>query len=250
MKAYPFIGKALCLAFYARPSLALKVPYQDELTMGQGYNTFLGRGLIHDAVMTTSEKDAAANSINNRSERPGNKNSTGRFNFTEPGPVMPGVDLDGYFTPTSPEELARIIDEANKASSDKEKRNGATNMISDKKMSVKGCQAEVHSHIEFVSDYTSYLKALGVNAATSISGYGQEASISGSYLDESAFSSNSLTFIASISINKQRRVPHEKFTFNTQLYEAIERPFPTLFGNRWIRGKLFHIHTSVKLTPC
>ncbi|EFY92982.1 hypothetical protein J3459_013745 [Metarhizium acridum] len=167
MKAYPFIGKALCLAFYARPSLALKVPYQDELTMGQGYNTFLGRGLIHDAVMTTSEKDAAANSINNRSERPGNKNSTGRFNFTEPGPVMPGVDLDGYFTPTSPEELARIIDEANKASSDKEKRNGATNMISDKKMSVKGCQAEVHSHIEFVSDYTSYLKALGVNAATS-----------------------------------------------------------------------------------
>lgn len=160
---------------------------------------------------------------------------------------MPGVDVDGYFTPTTLEELAKIIEEAQEDEADKEKRDGAKNMISDKKTTMEGCQAEIHSHIEFVSDYTSYLKALGVNAATSISGYGQEASVSGSYLDESAFSSNSLTFIASISINKQRRVSNEQFTFNTKLYEDSDRPFATRFGNRWIRGKLLRIYEDLKL---
>ncbi|EXU96559.1 hypothetical protein X797_010371 [Metarhizium robertsii] len=230
MKAYPLVGKALWLAFSIRPSLTLKVPYQDALTVGQGYSN----RLIHKAVMTSST-DAATNT-EKRSEGPGNQNSTGNFNFTEPGPVMPGVDVDGYFTPTTLEELAKIIEEAQEDEADKEKRDGAKNMISDKKTTMEGCQAEIHSHIEFVSDYTSYLKALGVNAATSISGYGQEASVSGSYLDESAFSSNSLTFIASISINKQRRVSNEQFTFNTKLYEDSDRPFATRFGNRWIRG--------------
>lgn len=161
---------------------------------------------------------------------------------------MPGVDVDGYFTPTTLEELAKIIEEAQEDEADKEKRDGAKNIISDKKTTMQGCQAEIHSHIEFVSDYTSYLKALGVNAATSISGYGQEASVSGSYLDESAFSSNSLTFIASISINKQRRVSNEQFTFNTKLYEGSDRPFATRFGNRWIRGKLLRIYEDLKLT--
>ncbi|KAM3456688.1 hypothetical protein MY3296_001643 [Beauveria thailandica] len=228
MKAYPSIGKAIWLACCIRPSLALNVPYQDGLTMGQGYNTFLGQGLLHDAVMITS--------ASKRSEEPVDMNSTGIFDFMEPGPVMPGVSLDDYFTATTSEELAKIIAEAANDSSDKEKRDGGSKMISDKQMTMEGCPAEIHSHIEFVSDYTSYLKALGVNAASTISGYGQSASVSGGYLDESTFSSNSLTYIASISINKQRRVADEKFSFNTQYYEGNEKPFATTFGNRFIRG--------------
>lgn len=48
MKAYPLVGKALWLAFSIRPSLALKVPYQDALTMGQGYSNrdILGLNLL------------------------------------------------------------------------------------------------------------------------------------------------------------------------------------------------------------
>ncbi|OAA46795.1 subtilisin-like protease [Beauveria brongniartii RCEF 3172] len=175
-------------------------------------------------------------SASKRSEEPVDKNSTGTFHFTEPGPVMPGVSLNEYFTATTSEELAKIIDEAAKDPSDKEKRDGGSKMISDKKMTMEGCPAEIQSHIEFVSDYTSYLKALGVNAASTISGYGQSASVSGGYLDESTFSSNSLTYIASISINKQRRVPHETFTFNAQHYEGKDKQFPTTFGNRFIQG--------------
>ncbi|PMB63645.1 hypothetical protein BM221_010386 [Beauveria bassiana] len=228
MKAHPSVGKAIWLAGCIRPSLALNVPYEDGLTMGQGYNTFLGQGLLHNAVMIGS--------VSKRSEEPVDNNSTGIFDFTEPSPVMPGVSLNEYFTATTSEELARVVEEAEKASSDKEKRDGDSKMISDTKMTMPGCPADIRSQIEFVSDYTSYLKALGVNAASTISGYGQSASVSGGYLDESTFSSNTLTYIASISINKQRRFSDETFTFNKEKYEANERPFPTTFGNRYIQG--------------
>ncbi|OAA34799.1 hypothetical protein ISF_10001 [Cordyceps fumosorosea ARSEF 2679] len=180
--------------------------------------------------------DKNANTVTKRSEEPGDNNSNGTFHFTEPAPIMPGVSPNEYFAATTLEELAKIIEEAENASSDKEKRDGGSKVISDKKITMEACPAEIQSHVEFVSDYTSYLKALGVNAAATISGYGQSASVSGGYLDESAFSSNTLTFIASISINKQRRVPEEIFTFNSQHYEGNERPFPTTYGNRFIRG--------------
>ncbi|KAM3464884.1 hypothetical protein MY5147_009408 [Beauveria neobassiana] len=113
----------------------------------------------------------AASTIVDRSERSGDKNSTGTFRFTEPGPVMPGVSLNEYFTATTPEELAKIIEEAEKASSDKEKRDNASKIVLDEKPTKEGCPGEIQMKVDFVSDYKSYMKALGVNAAAAISGY-------------------------------------------------------------------------------
>ncbi|KAM3446628.1 hypothetical protein NHJ6243_010217, partial [Beauveria neobassiana] len=217
------------------PSLAVNVPDPAGLTIGQGYNTFLGRGMVRDAIMIKSNGEAAS-TIVDRSERSGDKNSTGTFRFTEPGPVMPGVSLNEYFTATTPEELAKIIEEAEKASSDKEKRDDASKIVLDEKPTKEGCPGEIQMKVDFVSDYKSYMKALGVNAAAAISGYGQSASVSGGYLDASAFSSNTLTFIATASIKKQRQFLNEKFTFNSQQYNNTEELFSTVFGNRWIRG--------------
>ncbi|KAM3446961.1 hypothetical protein NHJ6243_010200 [Beauveria neobassiana] len=85
----------------------------------------------------------AASTIVDRSERSGDKNSTGTFRFTEPGPVMPGVSLNKYFTATTPEELAKIIKEAEKASSNKEKRDNASKIVLDKKPTKEGCPGEI-----------------------------------------------------------------------------------------------------------
>ncbi|XWW92283.1 hypothetical protein V2A60_000206 [Cordyceps javanica] len=216
--------------------MAMHVPYRDGLDIGQAYNTFVDRGLKHNAVIITPKKYVAADTINGRSERPGDKVSTGLFPFIEPNPVNPDVNLDEYFVPISLEDFHKLTEEAVQASSDKEKRDGASGGISGRSPIVNSCQGEIQSDLKLVTDYASYLKALGVNAATTISGYGEEASLSGGYLDESTFSSNSLTYIASISFRKQHPVPDELFTFNNKLFKNSQGLFSSNFGNRWIRG--------------
>lgn len=148
------------------------------------------------------------------------------------------VDLDSYFIAPDPKMFDEPMYKRNEDNQN-EINHRAAHV---KRNAAASCPAEIDASVEFISDYESYLKVLDVSASATISGYGQTASASSSYLDKSRFASNTLTYMAIINIKKQIN-SGEEFAFNTNLYSNSS--FAKTFGDRWIRGKSnWHFYTT------
>ncbi|PHH91428.1 hypothetical protein CDD83_522 [Cordyceps sp. RAO-2017] len=85
------------------------VPYNDALTIGQGYNTFLGRGTRHNAV-ARSDRTVKRDDLGPAAPDTNPSDEHMTFNFTAPSANMTGLDLFEYFTPPDPD----MVDEAAK----------------------------------------------------------------------------------------------------------------------------------------
>ncbi|KAM3549975.1 hypothetical protein ARSEF4850_008577 [Beauveria asiatica] len=198
---------------------ALSVPFNNLLTRGQAYNTFLGKGMKHGAVEVTKGAKRGDEPVEDQPMA---------FNFESPSANMGGVNITEYFTKPDPNELDNIADTE---ATDKEQGKPKRGLVL--RDAQAGCAGDVDADYNLLTSYEKYMKALEISASATISGWGQSASMSGKYLDQSEFSSNSLIYIAMIEVKKQQNVD-DKFTFNDKLYN--KPTFDADFGDGWIRG--------------
>ncbi|KID68961.1 Vacuolar protein sorting-associated protein 62, partial [Metarhizium brunneum ARSEF 3297] len=216
-------------ALHIGPLLARSVPYGDLMTVGEGYNTFLGKGVKHGAVQFSSVKAAPPENIIPKRSASNTPTRRETNPFQGLSVDMFDVDLDSYFIAPDPKMFDEPMYKQNE-----DNQNGINHSVAHvKRNAAASCPAEIDASVEFISDYESYLKVLDVSASATISGYGQTASASSSYLDKSRFASNTLTYMAIINIKKQINTG-EEFAFNTNLYSNSS--FAKTFGDRWIRG--------------
>ncbi|PQK15088.1 hypothetical protein BB8028_0005g06040 [Beauveria bassiana] len=199
---------------------ALSVPFNNLLTRGQGYNTFLGKGMKHGAVQVTKNAKRGDEPVE---EQPMT------FDFEPPTADMSGVNVEEYFTAPDPDEIDKMLADAEAA--DKEQGKPKRGLVL--RDAHADCAGKVDADTNLLTSYEKYLKALDISASATISGWGQSASMSGKYLDKSEFSSNSLIYVAKIEVKKQQNVD-DKFKFNDKIYNSTT--FDADFGDRWIRG--------------
>ncbi|PFH61235.1 hypothetical protein XA68_17933 [Ophiocordyceps unilateralis] len=215
-------------AFLTGLSLATKsrVPHTDFLTVGQGFNTFLGRGKTHNVVyVDASQKRDQLPAVDQDQDL-----HQLTFNFTPPSGDMSGVDVLSYFVPPDLESVHEAIERYKAELNNTNPRHAKRQYMSCPNNQNSG-QMEMTSDI--VTSYESYLKKLDISASAALAGYGQSASISGSYLDEAQFSSNSITALFIVKLSKQQD-SRDSFSFNKEHYN--KSTFRDTHGDRWIRG--------------
>ncbi|KAM3466768.1 hypothetical protein MY5147_008963 [Beauveria neobassiana] len=154
------------------------------------------------------------------------------FNFTEPTANLTGLNLTEYFVPVDPDSaIDRALAKLDEAEEDDEAGQQVTARI--KRDSGSTCLVETKLNTIETNDFNSYLRAMGIDASTAVSGYGQEASVSGSYLDKAEMTRNTLTYLTIVSIDQQVQLPGD-YVFNLENYN--NETFAPSHGNRWIRG--------------
>ncbi|KAM0664958.1 hypothetical protein ACQRIU_006111 [Beauveria bassiana] len=154
------------------------------------------------------------------------------FNFTEPTANLTGLNLTEYFVPVDPDSA---IDRALAKLDETEEDDEAGQIVTARFKRDKGptCLVETKLNTIETNDFNSYLRAMGIDASTAVSGYGQEASVSGSYLDKAEMTRNTLTYLTIVSIDQQVQLPGD-YVFNLETYD--NETFAPSHGNRWIRG--------------
>ncbi|KAM3504620.1 hypothetical protein MY11210_008291 [Beauveria gryllotalpidicola] len=219
-----------------------KNPAIGLLTTGQGYNAFLEKGKIVDAVIWPNK--------NKRDETDGapvpagNETSQAEtvFDFTPPTTEVKDfndVNATEYFKPPKPNDIKdRVAAKLNALREEKKKkkeekgkllaRNETQTPAEDPQ-----CPGTLSKEYKFTEDYDSYLKLLGISGGATISGWGQSASLSGNYLNQAKFSQNSLTYVAFLDVQRQLTTPGG-FEINKARYKPGR--FGQDFGNRWVHG--------------
>ncbi|EJP60890.1 serine protease [Beauveria bassiana ARSEF 2860] len=220
------------------------------LTRGQGYNTFLEKGKIVDAVIWTSNKKR--DETDGEAAPAGNETTQAEtvFDFIPPTTDIEdfnGVDATQYFeVPKTNEIKDRIaaklkeLKEQKKKEKEEKDRALATNELQTRAED-PNCPGTLRKEYKFTKDYDSYLKLLGISGGATISGWGQSASVSGNYLNQAKnspnsqlqFSGNSLTYVAFVDVERQLATPGG-FELNKARYKPGR--FSQDFGNRWIHG--------------
>ncbi|PHH91582.1 hypothetical protein CDD83_11118 [Cordyceps sp. RAO-2017] len=215
-------------------SLARSVPYSPFMTLGQGFNTFEGKGALHGVVKFVGNRKREQLSAFDPGLTFPPHGQDFLFNFTGPSGDLTGVDLNVYLKPVDPRIIDDAIDEMNQdARNDSDLK--ALPYVRRSYIPVAPCNAQVFKSAGFVFDYEAYLRSLDISASSVIQGWGQGASISGNYLDESQFSADTLTYVAKLELHKQPD-PHDSFEFDLESYEENKDRFAQVYGNRWIRG--------------
>ncbi|EFY89489.1 subtilisin-like protease [Metarhizium acridum CQMa 102] len=205
------------------------------LSVGQGYNTFLDKGMIPDAVFIPGEqkRDVPAT----LAEELVNQTTTMAFNFTAPSANLTSVNVVSYFSPPDPEEIMKDV----LADLENEQNTTALNVIHTRATTdLQDCTGKMDTYYKITESFDSYIKALHVSGAATVSGWGQSASVSGSYLNQAELSKEGLTYIAVIDIQRQVDLP-AVFEFNKNRYKAAS--FARDFGDKWIHG----FHTGGKM---
>ncbi|PMB63902.1 hypothetical protein BM221_010374 [Beauveria bassiana] len=217
---------SLALGLLVHRGAARVVP-GDGTSDGEVYNTFLGKGRKHDAVKLRGSKTQRdlPEALNNDTM------AHLMFNFTEPTANLTGLNLMEYFVPVDPDSA---IDRA-LAKQDEEEEDEAGQIVTARFKRDKGstCLVETKLNTIETNDFNSYLRAMGIDASTAVSGYGQEASVSGSYLDKAEMTRNTLTYLTIVSVDQQVQLPGD-YVFNLENYN--NDTFAPSHGNRWIRG--------------
>ncbi|PHH85152.1 hypothetical protein CDD83_831 [Cordyceps sp. RAO-2017] len=144
---------------------------------------------------------------------------------------MTGIDVLSYFTPPDPKIIHEAIDRYKAGSN-------TTHLRYVKRQDRQDCPGEKSSgkltrSTSQHTTYESYMKFLGISASASISGWGQSASVGGSYLDQAQFSSRTLTFVTKLQVEKQQD-PWDVFEFNNASYK--KENFHETHGDRFIRA--------------
>ncbi|PHH83200.1 hypothetical protein CDD82_3125 [Ophiocordyceps australis] len=194
----------------------------DLLTKGQGYNTFLSKGQIADAVTLGAP-------VSKRQVPPAesHKNPTKRFDFKAPSANLTNVDAKKYFAPPIAEEI--ITEEALMELMEIEKflEDGENEIDQHLRARDEGnrddCTGSLRSYKRLVNSFDSYLKTLDISASATVSGWGQSAELS----------KEGLTYVAVIDIQRQNG-SETGFKFNDKNYKP--ESFNQDFGDRWIRG--------------
>ncbi|KAK9445146.1 Proteinase inhibitor I9, subtilisin propeptide [Metarhizium brunneum] len=205
------------------------------LSKGQGYNSFLEKGMILDAVIL--HEGEKRRDIPARSAEELVSQTTMKFNFTEPSADFAGVDVESYFYPP---DLDAIMEDILADLENDEQDVSASKVLFTRAADRPDCTGALKFSSDLAEDYNSYLKALDISVAATVSGWGQSASVSGSYLNQAEFSSNALTYVAKIDMRRQLDSP-AGFQFNMNKYTTTT--FARNFGDRWIRG----FHTGGKM---
>ncbi|KAM3494165.1 hypothetical protein MY3957_002617 [Beauveria namnaoensis] len=218
---------SLALGLLVQRGAARVVP-GDGRNDGEVYNTFLGKGRKHDAVRLRGSKTQRdlPEALNNDTM------AHLMFNFTEPTANLTGLNLTEYFVPVDPDSA---IDRALAKLDETEEDDEAGQIVTARFKRDKGptCLVETKLNTIETNDFNSYLRAMGIDASTAVSGYGQEASVSGSYLDKAEMTRNTLTYLTIVSIDQQVQLPGD-YVFNLETYD--NETFAPSHGNRWIRG--------------
>ncbi|KAM3547572.1 hypothetical protein MY1884_009522 [Beauveria asiatica] len=153
------------------------------------------------------------------------------FKFTEPTANLIGLNLTEYFMPVDPDSaLERALADQDEAEEDEAGQEVTAQFKRDKGST---CLVETKVNTIETNDFTSYLRAMGIDASTAVSGYGQEASVSGSYLDKAEMTRNTLTYLTIVNVDQQVHLPGD-YVFNLENYN--NETFAQTHGNRWIRG--------------
>ncbi|OAA40397.1 subtilisin-like protease [Beauveria brongniartii RCEF 3172] len=214
------------------------------LTRGQGYNTFLEKGKIVDAVIWSRNKKRAA--TDGATVPAGNETTQTEaiFDFIPPTTEVEdfnGVDATQYFEVPKPDDIKdrvaanlKELKEQRKKEKEEKDRLLETNEIQTRAEDPK-CPGVLRKEYKFTEDYDSYLKLLGISGGATISGWGQSASVSGNYLNQAKlkFAKNSLTYVAFLDVARQMTTPGG-FELNKARYKPGK--FSQEFGNRWIHG--------------
>ncbi|KAM3498788.1 hypothetical protein MY11210_009658 [Beauveria gryllotalpidicola] len=154
------------------------------------------------------------------------------FNFTEPTANLTGLNIMEYFAPIDPgSAIDRALAEQDKAEKDEAEQKVSARFKRDKESS---CLAETTINTVETSDFNSYLKAMGIEASAAVSGYGQEATVSGSYLDRAEMMRSTLTYLTVVTVDHQVQLPGD-YSFNLEDYD--NETFAENYGNRWIRAE-------------
>ncbi|KAM3430852.1 hypothetical protein NHJ13734_007560 [Beauveria thailandica] len=205
------------------------------LSWGQGYSTLLGKGLRLDVVVPLSEnakRNDPAVLVNetNPATVLNETNPAIAFNFTAPSADMTGiVNLEEYFAEPDPDTIFDNIPDAPEAPEEGAEANRKRAVVD-----IPGCTGKIHTHFKLAEDYDSYMHALDVSASLAISGWGQSAAVSGSYLDQAkaSMSNDALTFVATIEIEKQQ--DYDNGQFHAASYTPAQ--FHKTHGDRWVKG--------------
>ncbi|PHH83193.1 hypothetical protein CDD82_3118 [Ophiocordyceps australis] len=206
----------------------------DNSDRGPRYNTFLGKGAKHSAVMfeaqlrkrsteTLPDDDVLESDMIPQDLL---------YKFTAPSTDMNGIDLYEYFTPPS---RAAILEAATAKDIVEEMDAGddsGTGLVA-RSHGQHSCTRDFTSARHYTEDYETCLRALGVTAAATVSGWGQSATISGDFLSQAKFLKSTLTYVITMELNKQQNFT-ARFLFNDGLYN--QQTFASDFGDRWIRG--------------
>ncbi|RCI10509.1 hypothetical protein L249_4339 [Ophiocordyceps polyrhachis-furcata BCC 54312] len=236
----PYLG----LALFAVSLLATKVPFDDLLTIGQGYNTFLCEGRKHGAVIVEG--------LAKRGEAVPHEEPQPLFNFTPPSGDLTGVDVDDYFKPIDVSVIDQIlVQERGRLERElfgSEEDGVLSRRRREAEESVEEwCNGRTTSYHNLISDYTEYQNFIDISASFIISYWGQKASVSGGYLDQAqacnrldspaaeAFSTQSMIYLAKIEFTKQQNV-QQRFALNGTTYDTHKDHFVWAFGNKWVRS--------------
>ncbi|EFY96929.2 subtilisin-like protease [Metarhizium robertsii ARSEF 23] len=181
------------------------------LTMGQGYNTFLDKGAIHNAVLFSE-------GMNKRSENSTaelvNQDMMTRFNFTPPSADLTDIDMS-YFDRPDPRALIEqvlaglardgknttALTKRHTRTAGQDECNGSMRFTSELVENYEQVPPNVPSACCFIfmtqasttSDTNqvlltrlarSYLQTLEISGGATLSGWGQSASVSGAYLNK------------------------------------------------------------------
>ncbi|PHH59984.1 hypothetical protein CDD81_2218 [Ophiocordyceps australis] len=236
MQQLHWSAKALFgVAALLHSAYANQVPYSSIFTLGQGYNTFLDKGVTHGAVLVGRHEETKRDDLTaNLTALDTNKVMDARpFSFTPPSANMTGIDLKEYFAPLLSSQLDEAAAEPDPVEKDDFNQKFEYNSVLAARSLDKTCTASYTARYKFIQDFNSYLTTLGISASGTISGWGQSASISGDYLDHAQFSRSSLTYLAIIEIKKQEP-SGRNYEFNHALYKPDS--FHRVFGDSWIRS--------------
>ncbi|KAH8715455.1 hypothetical protein HC256_004274 [Beauveria bassiana] len=121
------------------------------LSEGQGYNTFLGKGLLLDNVIFPSEAVAKRDAL-----LAGEDDPETAFNFTAPSANLSGIVVDEYFARpkhrTRPHSLAELKKHSN-STLPAVHSNFTLPAVQRRTTDVRKCNAKIKTHYEFVEDY-------------------------------------------------------------------------------------------------
>ncbi|KHN95227.1 subtilisin-like protease [Metarhizium album ARSEF 1941] len=232
-------------------------PATGLLTPGQGYNSFLQRGLVVDAVIwpdnndNDHDDDTYYNNFNKRESRDASSAPEARiavqtFNFTSPraGPWnFRNVNLTEWLEMPDMSEIEASADAYERELLEKwekdrqtNERNNSTTATSKlhSRHAVEECTSTMDIDTHFAKDHHSYFKALDISLGLTLSGWGQSAALSGNYLDQTTFSKKSLTYVVSFVLGRQVQTPG-RFKLNMARYKPGN--FTRDFGDSWIHGK-------------
>ncbi|XWX01557.1 hypothetical protein V2A60_009585 [Cordyceps javanica] len=212
------------------------------LSRGQGYNSFLEKGKISEAVVWPEKKKRAE--ANEQMAVAGNDTAQDMtaFNFTYPTTDIgdfESVDAAKYFTVPEPEELEELVQKELEELEEKRKKDGEEKKTPPElnarqsRTGNSNCAGTLQKDYKFVQDYNTYLKTLGIGGGATISGWGQSASLSGHYLNQATLNVNSLTYVVYINVEKQLTQPNG-FQLNMKSYRAGK--FFKVYGDRWVHS--------------